>query len=184
MSNAPFLPSLAPASRSRGSVEFRRLEAADLFELEPQASQATWLGNPTSALTLEEAEGHASGPNSWTAWKDGKPLACFGVLDVIEGRQGAGWALLGSGLGRAHVALTRFVRDVVLGESPLARIDTFCPCALDRHNSGSQLELVSYALQHPTPEVRWALAIGFMPLCVMRRYGAAGETIMQLEIVR
>jgi hypothetical protein len=72
---------------------------------------------------------------------------------------------------------------VVIGESPLARIDTFVPCEEPPHNTGSQLELVSHALQHPTAEVRWALAVGFLPLCVMRKFGARGETIMQLEKV-
>jgi hypothetical protein len=184
MSSAAAAFGLAPIIRLAAGLTFRPLEAADLFELEPQPSQATWLGNPTNALTLEEAAGLADCTNAWAARVDGQVLACFGVAEMFAGRQGIGWSLLGVGLGRHHLPLTRFVRDVVIGESPLARIETFAPCAEAPHTTGSQIELVSYALQHPTPEVRWAMAVGFLPLCVLRKFGAASETFMLFERIR
>lgn len=166
-------------------LEFRPLRASDLLQLEPQPSQSHWLGVPVGELSLEEAQAHADSGNAWTVWRDGAPIACLGVLETFPDRQGTAWALLGTKLGRDHLALTRFARDVVIGASPLVRIETFaacCPSPIE--TADSPRWLLGNALARPTPEIRWAIRVGFSPVAVLRKFGAASETVMLLEVVR
>ncbi len=160
-------------------LHFSRMQPDDLFAIDVQDTQTTFLGvdatpDEETALSL------AAQPVAWTARRaDGSVLACFGFNEAFPGRHGTAWALLAKGIGRDHLALTRFVRDVV------------ADCRLDRlevlarsHDYGGGISGMSAALAEPTPEVRWCLMLGFEPAHLLRKFGGAGETYMMFERIK
>lgn len=180
----------ARIARSANGLEFVPLDAGHFFALDLQERQRTQYGLDTrETLQWEAAEHYAGQPNCWTCLKDGAPLAIFGTNQTFPPVQGTAYALFGKGVGRAMHAITRFARDVVIGQSGLTRIEAIVRCNLplppnlDAAEVPAQLAplLLARALWHPTPEVRWAMAIGFMPVAVLRKFGAASETHMLLE---
>lgn len=156
-------------------LTFSRMGPGDLFFIDVQDSQTTFLG--VDATPDEEtALNLASQPVAWTAWRGGEVLACFGFNEAFPGKHGTAWALLGRNIGRDHMALTRFVRGVV-ERCTLDRLDV-----LARANDyGPGIGGMSAALADPTPEVRWCLMLGFEPAHLLRKFGAAGECYMWLE---
>jgi hypothetical protein len=173
----------------REGLSFRSLEAEHFFAIDLQDSQRTQYGLDPTAISEAEAQHYAGQASAWAALRRAgdaiEVLAIVGVQETFPGAQGVVFALLGKGIGRDHHALTRFVREVVIGGSDLARLEAIVRCA-DPHPEaeGSQLGLMTHALQNPTPPVRWALACGLDPVCVLRKFGAAGETHMLFERIR
>lgn len=160
-------------------LHFRRMKPADLFAIDVQESQATFLGQDATP-DEETALNLASQPVAWTAWRPalGELVACFGINEAFLGKHGTAWALLGKGIGRDHLALTRFVRKVVTG-CTLDRLEVLARAA----DYGPGIRGMSAAIADPTPEVRWCLALGFEPVHLLRKFGGAGEAFMLFERV-
>lgn len=161
-------------------LHFRQMKPADLFGIDVQDSQATFLGLDATP-DEETALNLASQPVAWTAWRPaiGELVACFGFNEAFPGKHGTAWALLGKGLCRDHLALTRFVRGVVAG-CTLDRLDVLARS----HDYGPGIRGMSAALADPTPEVRWCLMLGFEPAHLLRKFGAAGEAYMMFERIK
>lgn len=171
-------------------LEFVELDAGHFFALDLQERQRTQYGLDTaSTLQWEAAEHYASQPNCWTCLRDGAPLAILGTNQTFPPVQGTAYALFGKGVGRSLHAITRFARDVVIGRSGLVRTEAIVRCNLPQLPNIDAAEipprlapvLLGCALSMPSPEVRWAMAIGFVPVAVLRKFGAASETHMLLE---
>lgn len=177
------------------AVTFLPLAPEDLFAIERQPSQRMVLGVPGD-FSEEEAELLASQRIAWKA-VDGDPgsnrriLACFGITEPFEGVQGIAWSLLASGIGAAHLPLTRFCRKVV-ARCALRRVEVICRAAdlgePGPRASGPSTELrtgmeVALAMhrRHVTPECRWAARLGFRPAHFLYRYGAKSEPHMLFE---
>lgn len=173
----------------RGALTFRTLEPDDLLTIERQDSQALWLGTPGD-VTDEAAAGLAGEPVAWTAFRpDGSVLACFGIAETFAGVQGVAWAMLSQPIGRHHLALTRFIRDVVQA-APYQRLELLAKAReieavveVGRAHGFTPMPaaLVNVAMADPTPECRWAELLGFTAVHVLRKFGAASETYMLFE---
>ena len=163
----------------RANLMFARMQPHDLFALQVQDSQTMFLGQ--DAMPDEETAYNLAGqPVAWTARRaDGTPIACFGFNEAFPGKHGTAWALIGKGIGRDHVALTRFVRQVV-ADCTLDRLDVLARS----HDHGGGISGMSAALADPSPEVRWCLMLGFEPAHLLRKFGGAGETYMMFERIR
>lgn len=176
----------APAG---GGLRFVRMRPCDLFLIDVQDSQTMFLGQDATPDD-ETAETLAAQPVAWTAWRaDGTVLACFGFSEAFPGRHGTAWALIGNGIGRDHLALTRFVRKVVAGCTldrldVLARCEDVEPLMLNGKAWPEGGALLRLALIEPTPQVRWCLMLGFEPAHLLRKFGGAGETYMMFERIR
>lgn len=173
--------------------EFSSLHPGDFFDIDLQDSQRRQYGIDPTAISMEEAEHYAAGTNCWTAYRDGKVLAILGVNETFAGRQGVAFALLSRHIGRDHLAITRFARDVVIGESPLIRIEAIVrgptSWAIDDapdflRGAARPAHLLDLALASQTPEMRWATAVGLQPVAVLRAFGAMSETQVLYERVR
>lgn len=158
---------------------FVKMKPDDLFAIDVQDSQTTFLGQ--CALPDDEtAYSLAAQPVAWTALTtDGRVIACFGFNEAFPGQHGTAWALLGKDIGRHHVALTRFVRQVV-ADCTLDRLDVLARST----DYGPGIRGMSAALADPTPEVRWCLMLGFEPAHLLRKFGAAGEAYMMFERIK
>lgn len=157
---------------------FSEMQPDDLLAIDVQDSQASFLGMP-AAPDWDTAEDLAAQPVAWTARAlDGRVIACFGFREAFPGKHGTAWALLAKDIGRYHLPLTRFVRQVV-ADCTLDRLDV-----LARSNDYGGPIAMSAALADPTPEVRWCLALGFEPAHLLRKFGAAGEAYMMFERIR
>lgn len=168
-------------------LTFSPLEPGDLLAIERQASQRLVLGLP-GAVSPEDAQVLAAAPVAWTVCDRNRIIACFGIAELFEGRQGLGWALLGERIDGAHPALTRFVRAQVAG-CALARVECLARAhdlegVLDLYPDLDTGQIVGLACQHPTPEIRWAMLVGFRPAHLLRCYGPLGESYMLLERLR
>lgn len=110
-------------------VTFRPMLAGDVVQLDLQPSQHVTLGVHARHLSFEEGcELLEHGTDCWTAVRaDGRILACAGLrylwpASARSNGHALAWALLGKGLGRDHLAITRFLRGVI-ARSPLTRIE-------------------------------------------------------------
>lgn len=160
-------------------LQFHQMQPDDLLAIDVQDSQATFLGLP-AAPDSETALDLAAQPVAWTARAlDGRVIACFGFREAFPGRHGTAWALLAKDIGRHHLPLTRFVRQVV-ADCTLDRLDVLARAA----DHGPGLCGMSAALDDPTPEMRWCLMLGFAPAHLLRKFGAAGEAYMMFERIR
>lgn len=119
--------------------------------------------------------------------REGVPVAVMGVAETFAGCHGIAWAILAPGIGPDHLAMTREARRR-LDRSGLARIELVAVCADIEPTLAIMPDLdpvaMVEALTRPgiaTPEVRWALQLGFRPAHVLRKYGAAGETHLLFE---
>ena len=165
--------------RSAGRLEFRPMQPSDLFVVDVQDSQATFLGQD-AAPDLETALDLAAQPVAWTVWRGEQVLACFGIRETFPGQHGTAWALLGKAIGRDHLALTRFVRSV-LAACALPRIDVLArACDPGPHSWNAVAESMAEA----TAECRWCELLGFEPAHLLRKFGAAGEAYMLFERLR
>ena len=163
------------------ALRFEPLRAVDLLEIEVREGQRLQYGMPVAEMTIAEAQSLADGA-AWTAWDGQRLVACLGISETFEGAQGVAWALLGEGIGARHLQLTRFARDEVVGKSPLRRIEAIVRCN-DADPRFTATRRILEAVRRPTPELRWTLALGFEPACLLRRFGAADEPHMLMERV-
>jgi hypothetical protein len=163
---------------------FARLEAGDLLSIERQPSQHLLFGLDL-AMSAEEADKLAEQPIAWAAFAGDRVLACAGVLETYPGRQGVAWAILAAGIGRRHLAITRFFAWQV-AHAGLARIEAIVrgpdiePLAA-AHPEFDPWQLAAAMLAAPTPEMRWAAMMGLRPAAALRRFGGLSESYMLYE---
>lgn len=163
-----------------GRVFFRAMRPEDLFAIDVQDSQATFLGQPAEP-DMETALDLAAQPVAWTALRaDGSVMACFGIREAFPGKHGTAWALLGKGIGRDHLTLTRFIRKVV-ADCTLDRIDVM---ALAHDPGAHSWSPVAESMAKATAECRWCELLGFDAVHPMRKFGAAGEVYMLFERIQ
>lgn len=167
-------------------LKFSLLQERDLFAIERQESQLTLLGEPHQ-FDAEEAALLCAQPVAWCAREGSRIVACFGIVEMFPGRQGWGWAVLAKGIGAAHFELTRFVQGQV-GGCGLARLELRAIAAAQleqelvaRGADQDPQAALQVALQLATPEIRWAVLLGLMPVHLLRQYGAAGEAFVLFE---
>lgn len=166
------------------------LEPWHVAAIERQPSQRMQLGIPIEAIDPAEVEELASQQTTAAFLRDGVPIGVMGVAETFPGTQGVAWAIFAPGLGADHLAMTREARRR-LDRSPLVRIEAVVPCAsIERFmreipdaTPAEQLRVVTEP-RFRTPEIRWAMALGFQPAHVLRKFGAAAETHLLLERIR
>lgn len=164
---------------------FYPLAPDDLFEIERQESQVLWLGAP-GEVDAEAAQLISEQDCSWTAWADGRILACFGISETFPGSNGVAWSLLSRSIGKYHLPLTRFMRGE-LERSGLPRIELLAkalevePIIEKNPHVTDPATWRLAAMADPTPECRWAVLLGFTPAHLLRRFGAACESYMLFE---
>lgn len=165
-------------------VTIRKLDAVDLIAIERQPSQRLQLGQVVD-VSPEEAAALATQPLAFAVEADGRLICCMGIMETFPGKQGVAWAIFAPGIGRAHVAITRHARWQ-LAHCGLARVEAIVLGAdaepiVTRwpHLDGAQL--LAAVLATPTPECRWAAAIGLQPAAVLRKFGGASETHVLFE---
>lgn len=152
------------------TVLFRPFLAGDIVQLALQPSQHVTLGISQPVHDIEDGrELEQSSPTAWTAQADGRLLACAGLRLLWPAGEGTAghavaWALLAADLGAAHVAITRFFRDVVAND-PCTRIE-----AIVRADVAA--------------ECRWARMVGFELAAVLRAWGPEAKTHWLFERVR
>jgi hypothetical protein len=174
-------PDGGDAQTARGLTRFARLSADDLFSIKVQPSQRLVLGiDPVG--DRDHAEILADQPVAWTAWRGETILACFGIAEVFAGAHGVAWSMLAEGIGASHLAVTRFARKQ-LDECGLRRVELIARgSAAQRGYEDAKSEWqLDWQRKSPTPEYRWAVALGFEPMHVLRHYGAADETCVLFE---
>jgi len=172
-----FPPSGGDAQAARDLLEFLSLQASDLFSIAIQPSQRLVLGiDPVG--DADHAEILADQPVAWTAWRGDTILACFGIAEVFAGQHGVAWSLLAEGIGTSHLAITRFARRE-LDRCGLRRVELIARGCEGAEYGGPAA--LGYQRQCPTPEYRWAVALGFVPVHVLRHYGQADETCVLFE---
>lgn len=142
------------------SVSIVPMRAEDAIAIQRQASQRVQLGLERQ-ITLEEAQDLVDGGEAWTAYDGERIAACMGLRETFPGRQGVAWAILAEGVGRAHLAVTRFARQRVAA-SPLVRIEAIVRAEVPA-------------------ECVWAKLVGLTPAHVLRKFGAASETHVLFE---
>mgnify|MGYP000240410600 CR=1 FL=1 len=116
------------------AVEIAPLLAADLAEIELQASQAhmrKWMGGDFGAAI--EAAGNCA-----TALLDGVPVACAGICD-LEGRRYA-WAFLGHLARPVMLAASRACAEALSRETS----DVFTHCRMDVPANARWLKLLGF----------------------------------------
>jgi hypothetical protein len=173
-------------SKMYEGLRFSSLTADDLLAIAAQPSQELTLGLK-AAYSREEAEALAGQPVAWSCFCGPRLVACFGIFEGFPGQQGVGWAILASGIGACHLELTRFVKSQVEG-CGLARLDVHARAAdieetLAAHPDLDSAQIVTLAMTVPTPECRWAQLLGLKAAHLLRRFGAAGESVMLFELV-
>ena len=166
-------------------VSILRLHPNDLMSIEVQASQQLTLGIDTRSCTLAEAEALADEREAWSVWDDGRLIACIGIRETFPGRQGVAWATLSTGLGRAHLTMTRFARERIVN-CGLQRVEAIVRAAdaesVLQHFPGLDAQqLLEAVLTMATPECVWARLVGLRPAHVLRKFGGIGETHILFE---
>lgn len=173
-----------------------RLIAADLFAIERHPDQMVQMG--IAAFDRDVAEAMASGTGvgdeAWALRWHGTLVACVGLVDQFgNGRHAVAWAVIGNGIGTAHLAVTRFSRRMV-ERSVCDRVEATCHAdanfervigilVADGHALDAQA-MIEIALLQPTPAIRFAIAAGLKPAHVLRAYGAAAEPCLLMERIR
>ena len=161
-------------------LRFACLRPEDLAEIALQPSQQTMLGLPGMA-DPETAELACAQAVAWCARDGGRIVACFGIVELFAGRQGYAWCMLAEGIGAAHLQLTRFIQSQIAG-CGLARLELLARAPDIEGELAKRPGLAfSLAWRKATPEMRWAVLLGFEPAHVLRCYGAASETMMLFE---
>lgn len=164
-----------------------------LMAIDRHPDQAVQLGLDAE-MTLEVARDvtGAGNPDPWgEAWAlfwRGALVACCGLRISMGGAHVVAWAIIGRGIGAAHLAATRFMRARV-HFSPFTRIEAVCLAndadpILARWPDLDAQQLVDAVMVRPSRECRFALLSGLKPAHVLRRYGAAAETYMLFERIR
>lgn len=166
-------------------VSISRLSADDLLSIEVQSSQQMTVGIDTRSVTRQEAEELADQDEAWAVRSEGRLIACIGIRETFPGAQGVAWATLAPGVGRAHLAMTRFARDRIV-RSGLKRVEAIVrgPCAesvLDQFPGLDAQQLLEAVLTMATPECVWARLVGLKPAHVLRKFGGLSETHILFE---
>ena len=163
------------------------LEPWHLQTIRRQPSQYLQLGVRSGAISEEEALDLAGEPTTAAFLRDGVPIGVMGVAETFPGTHGVAWAIFAEGLGSDHLAITREARRR-LDTSALARIEAIAPCADAERIIDAMPEIQPDVLLRVmldrtvrTPEVSWAMLMGFRPVHVLRKYGMAAESHMLLE---
>lgn len=169
-------------------VSAARLLPEDLFALEPQASQRMTLGLDTRSMGQEEAELLCAQDEAWAIRSEGRLIAAIGISETFPGAQGVAWAILADGVGKAHLAMTRFAQSRIRG-SRLVRIEAIvrgpdAESVLDHFPGLDNGQLLEACLTMATPECVWARLVGLKPAHVLRKFGASGETHILFERIR
>lgn len=169
------------------TLQFRRLQARDLIEIEVQPSQRRQFGLPMQ-FDSEDAEALAAQPDAWTAMIGDRIACCIVIGENFPGKSGVATALFAPGIGHHHRALTRFARELV-ANSPLPRIEAVAIAndaerILERFPHLDPYELLTSVMVDATPQCRWAMLTGFTPIAVLRKFGAASETHVLFERIR
>lgn len=153
-----------------GSVSIRPFLAGDVVQLDLQPSQHMTLGINKPVQSLDDGrELEQQGP-AWTAvGADGRILCCYGFAFLFPPADGFGghalaWALLATGVGSAHVAITRFARETIANSQ------------IDRIEAVVRGEVVA--------EWRWAEMVGLQLAASLRSWGPEGKTHRLYERVR
>jgi hypothetical protein len=166
-------------------VSFSRLEPEDILSIDLQASQRMTLGIDTASCTLEEAEELAQEREAWAVRSDGRLIACIGIRETFPGRHGVAWAILATGIGAAHLTMTRFARERIVN-CGLQRVEAIVRAAdaesvLEHFPGLNGQQLIDMVLTMATPECVWARLVGLRPAHVLRKFGANGETQILFE---
>jgi len=137
----------------------------------------------------EEIRRMCEGTIAWAALEGDewniRVAACFGVVETFPGMHATGWAMLADGIGRAHLAVSRFARQC-MAECQLPRVELLARChdvegLIAQHPGLDPGQIVALATAEPTPEIRWGMMLGFSPAHVLRCYGAIGQSVMLME---
>lgn len=172
---------------------FARLRPEDLAEIQLQASQARFLAAlPMAGEDPAERAAICAQPVAWSAWVDGRLIACFGIYETFPGAHGVAWALLADGIGTAHLALTRFIQgEIAARDLPRLELLAAAPDVETQIAAGTPMGLrykaaghVSLAWRQATPEMRWAVLLGMEPVHLLRQFGPEGESVMLFERIR
>jgi hypothetical protein len=166
-------------------VSASRLTIEDLFALEPQASQRMTLGLDTALMSADEAEQLCAEDEAWAIRADGRLIAAVGIQQTFPGSMGVCWAILGDGVGKAHLAMTRFAASRIR-QSKLARLEAIvrgpdAESILDHFPCLDAAQLLTAVMTMATPECVWARLCGLKPAHVLRKFGAARETHILFE---
>jgi hypothetical protein len=156
------------------SVQIRPFLAGDIVQLALQPSQHVTLGMCRAVHGIEDGVDLEQAGPAWTAIGTeaegrGRILCCYGFTELWPagpktGGHALAWAMLASGLGSAHLAITRFARRTI-AQSPFTRIE-----AIVRANVAA--------------ECSWARLCGFTQSAELRAWGPDGETHLLFERVR
>lgn len=169
-------------------VRFVPLQPHHVQAIKLQPSQGRPLGLDYSP-GADEIQRMCEGMIAWAALERDdyviRVVACFGVVETFPAMHGTGWAMLAEGIGRAHLAVTRFARQC-MADCELPRVELLARChdveaLLARHPGLDPGQVVALASAEPTPEIRWARMLGFTPAHVLRCYGAIGQSVMLME---
>lgn len=168
-------------------VRIRHMIPEDLLQVDRHPAQSVQLGIPAIVDHESAAEIAAQG-ECWSLVDGDRILACVGIAETFPGQQGVAWGVLGTGIGRHHLAITRHAKARVMA-SPLVRLEAIARCAdaeaiLAEHPGLSGPALLEAVMRLPTPETVWARLCGFTPAHVLRRFGAADETHILFERIR
>ena len=162
----------------------------DLLSIERHPDQAMQLGL-AGPMSYEDAC-HLCGDGVDGAWGEawscswrGRLVAAFGLRITLGGSHAIGWAVVGNGIGAAHLAFTRFARSVVEG-GRYGRIEAITLAAdvelmIAQRGPFDAQQLIDIVMMRPTREIRFAQLLGLRASHVLRRYGASGETHMLME---
>lgn len=134
--------------------EFQPLDILSLHWREPDKSITESLDNP-----LEIARQYAKAGPAWTAFWDGTPAFCAGVILLWRGL-GEGWVLSSDLVAQHPFAFHRAIRkhlEEVIREHKLRRVQVAIP---ETH----------------TTSCRWILRLGFLYESSMPKYGPMGDT--------
>lgn len=153
------------------SVTFRPFLAGDAVQLQLQPSQHVTLGINSATIGMDDAlELEELSVDAWTAvGGDGRLLVCFGMRMLWPAAartngHAVAWAMLASGLGPDHLAITRFIAAVVAG-SRLTRIEAIVRAGV-------------------RAEAKWPPMLGFELAGELPAYGPDGETHLLFQRVK
>lgn len=142
------------------SVTFRDFTPGDAVQLALQPSQHLTLGLTRPVLSYADGEELAAGGPAWTALADGRVIACFGATTLWPANgafrgHAVAWALLAEGIGAAHLALTRYVREKV-ETLDVSRLEAIVRCDV-------------------AAEACWAKLCGLRRRHLLRQWGPEGK---------
>jgi hypothetical protein len=145
-------------------IHFAPMQPADVLSLDIQHSQINALGIYTRRRDLEYGRELVGGGPSWAArTNDGALIALAGFTELFP-THAASWALLGAGIGRWQLPITRFVK-ARFAASPYRRI-----------------EAMTFA--HDRKAAQWCRMIGMRGLPPYENCGPTCETMILFDWVQ